>query len=599
MLAAIVFIRPASAQIFVSAGTNYVQTFDSLATSGTANWTNNVTLPGWYAAKGATNPLTYLAGAGTATTGSIYSFGTNGANPASDRALGSVAASSLTYAFGVRFTNDTVFTVSNIAVSFAGEQWRCANVITNTLTFSYQVSSAALTNADATNAQTWTDFAALNFNSPNTNGGSALDGNLATNRQIFSAVLLTGATIAPGQEFFLRWRDVDDTGSDAGLAVDDLTVTFSTNTFTAAAPPETPSTNTSITLMTYNVKGNGVTDWSTNTVQAQAIGRQLLYLKPDVITFNEIPRTNVWQMPNWVTAFMPGFFLATNSGNDGFINCVIASRYPINRSKSWLDGANLNPFGYTNTSSSVADNYTRDLFEAEIAVPNWPVPLHIFTTHLKSSSSGYADAAAKRAAEAAAVTNFLATNFFVLYPTHPFTLSGDMNEADTNTLALQRLISAPTTLRLTNPTNPISGSKNTYSSDSPGSRIDYIFPCTLLASNITAAQVFRTDVLSPTPTNLLKYDSTNASDHLPVLMTFANPFNTPFKLTSATRTNQGVTLKWESQNNRTFNIEASTNLAVWTPFATNLYSSTTNSLFVFTTNNVPDKVKFFRIYRVP
>ncbi len=594
-LAAIFFIRPATAQIFVSAGTNCAQNFDSLAASGgPLNWTNNVTLPGWYAARGTTNVTTYQTGAGTSTTGGSYSFGTNGVNPAAERALGSLAGSSSANAFGLRFTNDTVFTVSNITVAFTGEQWRCANIITNTLTFSYQVASSPLTNADAANAQTWTAFTALDFNSPNISGGAALDGNGAANRQVFTNVMVAGLTVAPGQEFFLRWRDVDDVGNDAGLAVDNLTVTFTTNIFAAAPPPPVlTTTNSSVTLMTYNVKGNGVTDWSTNTAQVQAIGRQLLYLKADIITFNEIPHTNIWQMANWVIAFMPGYFLATNSGSDNFINSVIASRYPIARSQKWLDGADLNPFGYTNA------NFTRDLFEAEIAVPNWPLPLHVFTTHLKSSVSGYTDAAAKRAAEVAAITNFLATNFFVLYPTHPFTLSGDMNEADTNTTALQRLISANTTLRLMNPTNPVSGSKNTYSSDSPSSRIDYIFPCALLASNATVAQVFRTDVLSPTPTNLLKYDSTNASDHLPVLMTFANPYNTPYQFTAFTRTNQSVTLKWESQYNRTFSVETSTNLVVWTPFLTNLVMVTTNSPYVFTTNNVNEQIKFFRLYRIP
>src|SRR4051794_9415876 len=89
------------------------------------------------------------------------------------------------------------------------------------------------------------------------------------------------------------------------------------------------------TLMTYNVAGNGTTNWSTNTAQVQAIGRQILFLQPDVITFNEIPRTNIWQMANWVKAFMPGYFLATNSAGDGFINNCIASRFPITRSKSW------------------------------------------------------------------------------------------------------------------------------------------------------------------------------------------------------------------------------------------------------------------------
>jgi hypothetical protein len=82
-------------------------------------------------------------------------------------------------------------------------------------------------------------------------------------------------------------------------------------------------------------------------------------------------------------------------------------------------------------------------------------------------------------------------------------------------------------------------------------------------------------------------------------MTFVNPFDTPFRLLSIARTNQNVTLNWESQNNRTFNIETSSNLSAWTPFVSNLLTTTTNSPYVFTTNNIADKIKFFRIYRVP
>jgi hypothetical protein len=597
-LAAIFFVRPLPAQVLMSAGTNYAQNFDALAASGSSNgWTNNVTLPGWYAAKGSADAATYAAGSGTSTTGSIYSFGTNGANPVADRALGSVAGSSTAYAHGVRFTNDTGLTATNVTISFTGEQWRNANgsaAVTNTLAFSYQVSIMPLTNADAANSQAWTPFGGLDFNSPIVSiGGSgvALDGNAAANRQVFTNFILAGITVTPGQEIFLRWRDVDDAGSDAGMAIDDLTVSFQL-VLNSVPPPF--FTNSSVTLMTYNVKGNGSTNWSTNAPQVQAIGRELLYLNPDIVTFNEIPYTNTWQMTNWVKVFMPGFFLATNSGTDGFIRSVIASRFPINRSQKWLDGADLNPFGYTNS------NFTRDLFEAEIKVPNWPLPLHIFATHLKSTSgTTYADAAAKRAAEAAAITNFFATNFFVLYPAHPFTLSGDMNDSNTNATAIQEIISAPTTLRLTNPTNPFTGSINSYDSGSPNERIDFIFPCALLASNIVTSQVFRTDVLNPLPSGLLKYDSTNASDHLPVLMTFVNPFDTPFRLLSIAWTNQSVTLNWESQNNRTFNIETSSNLSGWTPFVTNLLSTTTNSPYFFTTNNITDKIRFFRIYRVP
>jgi len=600
--AAVFLAGPVSGQILMSGGT-YAQNFDALASSGTANGgTNNLTLPGWYASKASADSTTFSAGSGTSVTGGIYSFGTNGINPASDRALGSLASAGNTYAYGVRFTNDTASAQTNIIISCTGEQWRNGGSgVAETISFYYAAGSSSMTNSFS--AAAWTSFNALNFTSRITSASSAaLDGNAAANRQVFTNVVLTGVVVQPGQELFLRWADTDDAGSDDGLAIDNLTVSFNPAAASTNTPPPATTifTNGAITLMTYNVKGNGVADWSTNTAQVQAIGRELVYLNPDIIAFNEIPYTNTWQMANWVTAFLPGYFLATNSGTDGFIRSVIASRFPINRSQSWLSHANLNPFGYTNNSSQNADNFTRDLFEAEINVPNWPLPLHVFTTHLKSTGTDYADSAAKRAAEAAAITNFFATNFFVLSPTHPFTLSGDMNDSDTNTLAIQRLISPPTTLRLTNPTNPFTGSINTYSIQSSVSeRIDFICPSALLVSNIIGGQVFRTDLLTNFPANLFSNDDKTASDHLPVLMTFANPFDTPFKLLSIARTNQNVTLKWESQNNRNYNIEASSNLVVWTLFAANLATTTTNATYAFTSNNVPDRIKFFRIYRVP
>jgi len=443
--AAVFLAGPVSGQILMSGGT-YAQNFDALASSGTANgWTNNLTLPGWYASKASADSTTFSAGSGTSVTGGIYSFGTNGINPASDRALGSLASAGNTYAYGVRFTNDTASAQTNIIISCTGEQWRNGGSgVAETISFYYAAGSSPMTNSFS--AAAWTSFNALNFTSRITSASSAaLDGNAAANRQVFTNVVLTGVVVQPGQELFLRWADTDDAGSDDGLAIDNLTVSFNPAAASTNTPPPATTifTNGAITLMTYNVKGNGVADWSTNTAQVQAIGRELVYLNPDIIAFNEIPYTNTWQMANWVTAFLPGYFLATNSGTDGFIRSVIASRFPINRSQSWLSHANLNPFGYTNNSSQNADNFTRDLFEAEINVPNWPLPLHVFTTHLKSDSgTTYADAAAKRAAEAAAITNFFATNFFVLSPAHPFTLSGDMNDSDTNTLAIQRLISA-------------------------------------------------------------------------------------------------------------------------------------------------------------
>ena len=409
------------------------------------------------------------------------------------------------------------------------------------------------------------------------------------------AVALAGITVAPGQELFLRWLDRDDPGSDRGLALDDLTVTFSgapasapvittqpqsqtvavgtAATFVVGATGqplpayqwqrngtnltgETSSTLTlpevtseqagaytvaltnaagfthsqpanltvfpavpGFSLLTYNAHGNFISDWTTNSPQVQAIGRQVQYLDPDIITFQEIPLTNAgWtHMPEFVTAFRPGYHLATNSGSDGFIRSVILSRHPITRSTSWLDAASLTNFGYDG-------KFTRDLFEAQIAVPGFPQPLHVFTVHLKSGQG--TDDSARRAAEANAISNFFAQGFLTTNGLHPYVLTGDMNEdfarpPASNPQSLQRLTSAPTGLHLTTPVNPLTGNEMTFSIRDGGGlskRYDYILPNALLLANQAGSQIFRTDLLSSPPPPLLASDATTASDHLPVLM---------------------------------------------------------------------------------
>jgi endonuclease/exonuclease/phosphatase family metal-dependent hydrolase len=358
-------------------------------------------------------------------------------------------------------------------------------------------------------------------------------------------------------------------------------------TLTISVAPGLPA----LSILTYNTKGNGADDWSTNAAQVRAIGRVVQYLQPDIITFQEIPYAHTSEMTNFVNAFLPGYFLATNSVTDGAIRSVIASRFPIARSKSWLPHANLDSFGYTNA------NFTRDLFEAEINAPGFPKPVHVFTTHLKSSSGGYAEAAAKRAAEAAAITNFFATNFFVFYPDDPYFLSGDMNEANTNSSAIQRLVSTGAGLHLTNPTNPFTGSINTFSIQaSLSSRIDYIFPGGILFSNIISGEIFRTDLLEPVPSNLQSDDSETASDHLPVLMTFSNPYNTPFSIIDVSRAGELLNLKWQSVAGRIYAVETSTNLIDWTVLASNLIAAGTNISF---STNIADSAGFFQIKRNP
>ena len=366
-----------------------------------------------------------------------------------------------------------------------------------------------------------------------------------------------------------------------------------------------------LTYLTYNVNGNGATnDWSTNASQVQAVGRQLLYLKPDIITFNEIPRSNTFQMTNWVTAYMPGYFLATNSTSDGFIRSVIASRWPIARSQSWLSSAHLADFGYTNGAGATV---TRDLFEAEVDVSGFSQPLHVFIAHLKATTDSPQDDADRRAAEASCFSNFFAVTFLTsTNKLHPYILSGDLNEdifrPKTNGSGsyvsgqpIQRLTSAPTGLQFTSPTNPFTGAPTNDMTESIRDtkltvRFDYIMPCPLMFSNIIGSQIFRTDKLLPVPPNLNSNDDKIASDHLPVLMVFKNPYQNPFQLLSVTRSNLTVALNWESVPGQKYTVESSPDLVGWTAFATNImatnFSQTLNT-------NTPATAQFFRVRKTP
>lgn len=358
--------------------------------------------------------------------------------------------------------------------------------------------------------------------------------------------------------------------SKGALSVDDLIVgeTFaevvSTNPPPSGPPPPTPF----LSVLTYNTHGSAIADWTTNSPQVRAIGRQMAYLDPDIITFQEIPMTNSgWaQMDNFVAAFRPGYYLATNSGDDGYIRSAILSRYPITVSKSWLAFANLEAFVYTNTDTPLADNFTRDLFEAQIAVPGFAQPLHVFTAHLKSGTGASSDSG-KRAAEAAAISNFFVNVFLPANAEHPYLLTGDMNEdiaqpATGSQQPIQSLANAATGLHLTTPRNLVTGDHRTFSIravDGLLGRYDYILPGGLLYSNYAGSLVFRTDLLTNPPAPLLTTDDATASDHLPVMMFFGNPYESSFRLLSVAAVDGEVSLQWESVSNRVYGVEVSTN----------------------------------------
>ncbi|HVU35449.1 MAG TPA: MBG domain-containing protein [Opitutaceae bacterium] len=254
-------ITSASAtQIFYTGG-SYTQDFDSLPSSGTYTFSgvgpfslNSApvgasNLGGWSFGKAAgtgANAL-FLVGTGSLATGGTYSFGSSGS---ADRALGSLASGSVVSRFGATFVNNTGQTITGFTLSYTGEQWRHGGAATpNTLSFSYAVGAADI-GAGSFVAAPQFNFVGLSTSS--TSG--ALDGNAAANRATVSGSV-TGLDWAPGQTLVIRWTDVDDSGSDDGLAIDN--VAFST----AVVGPTGPS-------VAATTPGNSATNVALNTTIA-------------------------------------------------------------------------------------------------------------------------------------------------------------------------------------------------------------------------------------------------------------------------------------------------------------------------------------------
>ncbi|MEO5938938.1 MAG: PEPxxWA-CTERM sorting domain-containing protein, partial [Sphingomonas sp.] len=192
--------------------TNYLQDFDTLASSGTGT-----ALPAGFAINEtqANADGIYAAGTGSSTAGNTYSFGAAGST---ERALGSLASGSLESTYGVLFTNALASTITAFDIAYIGEQWRLGNSTDDGLTFQYSTNATSLTSG------TWTTVSALNFAPLFTSGTQgALDGNLAANQRNLGATI-GGLSIASGANFGFRWIDVNSGGNDHGLGVDNFSV---------------------------------------------------------------------------------------------------------------------------------------------------------------------------------------------------------------------------------------------------------------------------------------------------------------------------------------------------------------------------------------
>ncbi|NCT67341.1 MAG: ExeM/NucH family extracellular endonuclease [Rhodanobacteraceae bacterium] len=216
---------PAMAQVSLTAlDVSYTQNFDTLPSSGSATWSDNSTIAGWYAVRTGSG-TTIVADTGAGTGGNLYSYGASGN---SDRAIGSLGsgnAAAGSFFWGVRLQNNTGSPINSLDVAYTGEQWRNGAAAAQTIAFSYLVGTPAVTGALAEFQASGVSVTALDFTSPITGGTAGpLNGNLAANRTV-KTFTITGLDIPVGAEVMLRWSDPDHPGTDHGLSIDDFSVT--------------------------------------------------------------------------------------------------------------------------------------------------------------------------------------------------------------------------------------------------------------------------------------------------------------------------------------------------------------------------------------
>ena len=210
----------------------HTENFNSLSSSGTSNtWTNNSTISGWYATNVSTGDYTtYRAGTGSSSTTGLYSFGTG----SGDRALGSLNQNaSGDIAHGILMENNSGSTLTEMTISFTVEQWRRVQTSSKgnqrvQLSFqianSIDVSSSGILNGSFVNIP---EGYLITPDSTTINASSALDGNLAANR--VSVSVHYPISLPDADEIFIRFYDENASGLDKALAVDDLSIGFSTD----------------------------------------------------------------------------------------------------------------------------------------------------------------------------------------------------------------------------------------------------------------------------------------------------------------------------------------------------------------------------------
>ncbi len=324
-------ISSASAtQIFYTGGT-YAQDFDTLPNTGTTFSFTGVpagtVVPlanapvnaggagGWSFSKYAGTGTTpnFQINAGSSATGGVFSYGTGAGT---DRALGSLSSAGAISRFGATFVNNTGQAITQFTLSYTGEQWRHGGATTaNTLTFSYGLNPTDL------NTGTFTNVSALNFTGLSVSAtGAALDGNAAANRTAISSTV-TGLSWGPGQTLVIRWTDVDDAGSDDGLAIDNVNLSTPivgpVGPSVASTAPANAGTGVALNAgiaITFDQAVNAAGSWFTLGSATRGALSASVTVSPDSKTYTLTPPSNYDFSENIAVTVLAANVTSTSTG---------------------------------------------------------------------------------------------------------------------------------------------------------------------------------------------------------------------------------------------------------------------------------------------
>jgi hypothetical protein len=241
-------VAPITSISISSLETPYTQNFDGLGTAtiaaaipGAVGEAANLgaitssSLNGWYAAKvaGNTSAASLSADTGSSNSGGLYNYG---ASASGERALGMLAGTNV-MGIGALIKNDSAEALTGLKFSFTAEFWRNSTQAVNTLVFEYgKVDGSTITTSNFMDpALSPSVFPPMDILGPDfVSTNVALNGNDPANQRTATDVVVP-VSLAPGETAFIRWKDVNDAGSDAGLAIDNLSIIGVT---TGVAAPE-------------------------------------------------------------------------------------------------------------------------------------------------------------------------------------------------------------------------------------------------------------------------------------------------------------------------------------------------------------------------